>query len=134
MSRVAAPLTIILGFVVMVRLWTWPFSFGGSRQRLLDYITCVLAICCAGLQATTHTFVKSDLCEASNLTATDENGNIIVWDTCDKLTTAYNITFGTIAGWVVVAIFVFCLPRNNNQQKEEEAMESPQDIDAADEV
>jgi hypothetical protein len=113
-TRVAASLTIVLGAFILAWLLLWPClccCCFQTRRLLLSRICALLAFICAGFQAMTHLIVKSDLCEESNFTTTADNGTTeLLWNTCDKSTTAYNITFATIALWVVACILICCIP------------------------
>lgn len=116
-TRVAASLTIVFGAYILGWLLLWPClcCCCCQRRRLsLSRIGSLLALVCAGFQAMTHLIVTSDLCEDSNFTTMSDDGTTeILWNTCDKSTTAYNITFGTIALWVVASILICCIPHGN---------------------
>jgi hypothetical protein len=113
-TRIAASLTIVLGALILAWLLLWPCLCCCCCQRrrlLLSRIGALLALICAGFQAMTHLIVKSDLCEESNFTTTADDGTTeLLWNTCDKSTTAYNITFGTITMWVLACILICCIP------------------------
>lgn len=97
----------------------------------VQHLSMFLSIIISGFQAATHLMVKSDFCEnADPLTFTFDNGQVAVYDSCEKNTAAYNLTFATMAMFMLGAIGIGCLPYPaNTTTPMEENLEENEDMD-----
>ena len=137
MALVAGTTSVLLGAFVWGYLWItvccqpFPWFF-----QWIIVTTCVVV---AGLQALTHTMTKSNLCRDMSVVIVDEgDGTQRVFDTCSKETTAYNLTFATMALYMAAAV-LFALVRlhktkadyedddnnDNHNHKKDPDMENP---------
>mmetsp|Transcript_7026 Transcript_7026/g.14407 ORF Transcript_7026/g.14407 Transcript_7026/m.14407 type:complete len:201 (+) Transcript_7026:262-864(+) len=129
-TRISAALSIVLGFLIWI--YTTLVALRWSKcilvtnrsiqqrrcscfatcliqmtsNRCVKFLVALLALAVAVFQALTHLMVKSDLCEDAEPFEAVVGGRTAVYDTCEKDTPAYNLTFATMAMWVVLAIFV----------------------------